>query len=111
MRNTKQRRSREELVSLARAFEGSGETRQEYAAGHGIAVHTLDYYRRQSEGPSKPRPLIEVDWRSGVRWSGDRAELTIRLRNGRSLEGSVAVLAQMAVSGNLATLLSAADPE
>lgn len=112
MRNTGQRRrTREELAALAKAFEDSGETRRDYAAAHGIAVHTLDYYRRRSAARPAPPPLIELDWQSGIVLSGSRAEMTIRLRNGRLLEASSAALAQMALNGDLARLLAAADPD
>lgn len=74
-------------------------------------MHTLDYYRRQSPTRPAPPPLIEVDWQSGIVLSGGRAEMTIRLRNGRLLEASSAALAQMALHGDLARLLAAADPD
>ena len=101
------RRTRQELLVFAQKFADSGQSRAACAASLGIAVHTLDHYRRQV----RPRPsqLLEVDWQpSSLPPACDGA---IVLRNGRRIELSAACLAQLAGPRDLLQkLLSAADP-
>jgi hypothetical protein len=84
-------RTRQELLALARNFAESGQSRTAYAASHGIAAHTLDYYRRQLR-PHLPT-LLEVDWHPPS--PAAIPACTIVLRNGRRLEFSTSALAHL----------------
>ena len=100
-------RTRQELLDCAQKFANSGQFRAAYAATLGIAVHTLDHYRRQV----RPRPpqLLEVDWQPPS--LPPAPDCAIILRNGRRIELSAACLSHLAGPGDLLqTLLSAADP-
>ena len=100
-------RTRQELLDFARRFANSGQSRSAYAADLGIAVHTLDHYRRQLR-PRQP-PLVEVDWQLPT--LSVTPDCAILLRNGRRIELSAACLAHLAGPGDLLQkLLSAADP-
>ena len=101
------RRTRQEFLDCAQKFADSGQSRAAYAATLGIAVHTLDHYRRQV----RPRPpqLIEVDWQPPS--LPPAPDCAIILRNGRRIELSAACLSHLAGPGDLLQkLLSAADP-
>lgn len=41
----RRRRSQAEAASLVRDFEQSGLSRKAFCSAHGVALHTLDYYR------------------------------------------------------------------
>lgn len=98
-------RTRQELLTLARNFAESGQSRTVYAASHGIAPHTLDYYRRQLR-PHLPK-LLEVDWQPP---SPAAPACTIVLRNGRRLEFSTSALAHLVNHPDLLQqLLNSAD--
>ena len=100
-------RTRQELLDFARRFANSGQSRAAYAADLGIAVHTLDHYRRQVH-PRQPQ-LLEVDWQLPT--LSVTPDCAILLRNGRRIELSAACLAHLAGPGDLLQkLLSAADP-
>lgn len=100
-------RTRQELLDFARKFADSGQSRAAYAATLGIAVHTLDHYRRKV-GPRPPQ-LLEVDWQPAC--LPPAPDCAIVLRNGRRIELSAACLAHLAGPGDLLqNLLSAADP-
>jgi hypothetical protein len=99
-------RTRQELLALARNFADSGQSRAAYAASHGIAPHTLDYYRRQLHPP--PPKLLEVDWQPPS--PSSTPECTIVLGNGRRLEFSAAALTHFIQHTNLLNqLLATAD--
>ena len=101
------RRTRQELLVLAQNFATSGQSRAAYAASLGIAVHTLDHYRRQAR-PRQPQ-LLEIDWQPPS--LPPTPDCAIVLRNGRRIEISTACLAHLAGPGDLLQkLLSAADP-
>ena len=100
-------RTRQELLDFARRFANSGQSRAAYAATLGIAVHTLDHYRRLVR-PRQPQ-LLEVDWQPPT--LPVTPDCAIVLRNGRRIELSAACLAHLAGSEDLLQkLLSAADP-
>ena len=100
-------RTRQELLDFARRFANSGQSRAAYAADLGIAVHTLDHYRRQVR-PRRPQ-LLEVDWQPPS--LPPPPDCAIILRNGRRIELSAACLSHLAGSEDLLQkLLSAADP-
>lgn len=74
------RRSAEEIAALVKGYLDSGATRSEYCRRVGIAVGTLDNYRRrQSQGQGLVRVTLE---RATAREIG----FTLVLGNGRRIE-------------------------
>ena len=75
----KRRRSGAEIAALVAGYEEGGLTRREYCERHGVALTTLDYYRRRGETVAG---LVEVG-------RGARAStMTVILGNGRRIEVS-----------------------
>jgi len=75
-------RSKEEIRGLVEGFGKSGMTRREYGAKHGVAVTTLDYWRR-AQKKRKPK-LVEVAIEPAPSQSSDGFSLV--LVNGRRIE-------------------------
>ena len=74
-------RSKEEIRRIVKGFENSGMSRRAYCAEHGIAITTLDYWRR---GNRKQKPaLIPVTIEEA-----QPAGFTLILTNGRRIESS-----------------------
>jgi hypothetical protein len=76
-------RSREEIRRIVEGFTNSGLTRREYCARHGIAVSTLDYWRRAHQ-KQKPR-LVPVAIEEAHH---PLAGFALVLANGRRIESS-----------------------
>ena len=74
-------RSKEEIRKMVDAFAKSGLTRREYCAKHGIAVTTLDYWRRKYNARPK---LMEVD----IEPQQIEPGFALVLANGRRIESS-----------------------
>ncbi len=75
-------RSKEEIHGIVEGFAKSGLTRRAYCAKHGIAVTTLDYWRR-SQRERKPK-LVRV----AVEESHPQIGFALVLANGRRIESS-----------------------
>ena len=75
-------RSKEEIRKIVEGFAKSGMTRREYCARHGVAVTTLDYWRR-AHRKQKPR-LVPV----AIEETRHPAGFTLVLANGRRIESS-----------------------
>jgi hypothetical protein len=75
-------RSKAEIRSLVERFAKSGMTRREYCAQHGVAMTTLDYWRRVRR-KQKPR-LVEVS----LEEAEPRTGFALILSNGRRIESS-----------------------
>jgi transcriptional regulator with XRE-family HTH domain len=75
------RRSADEVEALVREFEASGLTRQEFSQRAGIAVTTLDAWRRKRTEQAK---LVKVEV-SGTETSWP---FSLSLRNGRRIESA-----------------------
>jgi transposase-like protein len=75
-------RSKEEIRRIVEGFAKSGMTRREYCAKHGLAMTTLDYWRR-AHRKQKPR-LVEV----AVEQAHSPAGFALVLANGRRIESS-----------------------
>jgi transposase-like protein len=75
-------RSKEEIRRIVEGFAKSGMTRREYCAKHGVAVTTLDYWRR-AHGKQKQR-LVRVE----VEPAQPLAGFALVLGNGRRIESS-----------------------
>ena len=91
-------RSEKQIRSLVKGFAKSGMTRGAYCAKHGIAVTTLDYWRR-TQRQRKPR-LVRVAIQ-GARTAGS---FTLVLANGRRIESSWSF-----AEADLRRLISAAE--
>jgi hypothetical protein len=89
----RRRRSRAEAEALVAEFEASGLMREGFCRQRGLAVGTLDKYRRRvhkgqqsSSGPMLP---VEVVWTTGQNPNMDRARdgvLVVESRSGRRIE-------------------------
>jgi hypothetical protein len=89
----RRRRSQAEADALVAEFEASGLLREAFCQQRGLAVGTLDKYRRRvhkrqqsSSGPMLP---VEVVWCSGQnpnRGAGREGVLVVELRGGRRIE-------------------------
>ena len=77
----KRRRSGAEIAALVAGYEEGGLTRREYCERHGVALTTLDYYRRRGETVAG---LVAVEVGRGARAS----TMTVILGNGRRIEVS-----------------------
>lgn len=75
-------RSKEEIRGLVEGYAKSGLTRREYCARYGIAITTLDYWRR-ARRKQKPK-LVEVAVEETQRLGG----FALVLANGRRIESS-----------------------
>lgn len=76
-------RSKEEKGRLIEGYAGSGMTRREYCAQHGIPVSTLDYWRRKR----KPK-LVRVAIQGAIAGQPAGPGFTLTLTNGRRIESS-----------------------
>jgi hypothetical protein len=89
----RRRRSQAEAEALVAEFEASGLQREAFCEQRGLAVGTLDKYRRRvhagrqsSNGPMLP---VEVVWSIGQnpnRDAGRDGVLVVELRGGRRIE-------------------------
>jgi hypothetical protein len=75
-------RNKDEIRGLVEGFAKSGMTRREYCAKRGIAVTTLDYWRR-AQRERKPK-LVQVAIEEGQPLAG----FALVLANGRRIESS-----------------------
>jgi hypothetical protein len=75
-------RSKEEIRGIVEGFAKSGMTRRAYCAKHGVAMTTLDYWRR-ARRQQKPR-LVPV----AVEEAQPVAGFALVLNNGRRIESS-----------------------
>jgi len=74
-------RSANDVRGILREFENSGLTRREFCRRHGIALTTLDYWRRRN---ARPPRLVEVEVAPGE----GAGQFTLALVNGRRIESS-----------------------
>jgi len=74
--------NKEEIRGIVEGFTKSGMTRREYCAKHGIAVTTLDYWRR-AHRKQKAR-LVKIEVEPAPRLAG----FALVLVNGRRIESS-----------------------
>ena len=86
MKKTKGRhhRTEAEIRELVSGYENGDQSRAAYCAAHGVALTTLDYYRRRlrAAGPA----LVEIDFRGAETALERKAAVAVVLRNGRRLE-------------------------
>src|SRR4029078_98960 len=85
------RRSRAEVDQLVAEYEASGLTRQEFCVKHGLALATLDRYRKRRqqrrENSSAERRFIRVEL-AGAKQAAShgRSDLIVLLSNARRIE-------------------------
>jgi hypothetical protein len=75
-------RNREQIQGIVEGFAKSGMTRREYCAKYGVAMTTLDYWRREHR-KKKPR-LVEV----AIEPAPGPGGFALVLANGRRIESS-----------------------
>lgn len=75
-------RNKEEIRGIVEGFGKSGMTRREYCARHGVAMTTLDYWRR-AQRKENPK-LVKVEVKAAQALGGFALVLT----NGRRIESS-----------------------
>lgn len=78
-----QKRSGEEIERLLEGYQASGLTRTEYCRREGVAVTTLDYYRRRQARKEKGR-LVRVQVKTEA--ADSESPFTVVLANGRRIE-------------------------
>ena len=89
----RKRRSRAEATALVAEFESSGLMRHEFCRQRGLAIGTLDKYRRRVHGGRRPEggAMIAVEVaRSPVRETrrdvDEDSSFVVELRSGRRIE-------------------------
>jgi transposase-like protein len=85
------RRSRAEVDELVAEYETAGLSRQEFCRQHGLAVGTLDRYRRRRQAPAKKASgsrwvAVEVSGAKRMDSSEPGVVLAVVLTNGRRIE-------------------------
>jgi transposase-like protein len=75
-------RSKEEIRRIVEGFIKSGMTRREYCAKYGVAMTTLDYWRR-AHRQQKPR-LVEL----AIEEAHESTGFALVLANGRRIESA-----------------------
>ena len=87
----RRRRSVSEAMSLVAEYEASGMSRSAFCSARGLAVATLDLYRKRARegaarsGGAVARRLVAVEIERGSEMPGS-AVLTVVLGNGRRIE-------------------------
>src|SRR5215469_986744 len=86
----RRRRSRSEAASLVAEYEASGLSRQEFCRQRGLAVGTLDKYRRRVYGGSRSvaGPMLPVEVAPSPRRevSSDESPFVVESHSGRRIE-------------------------
>jgi len=84
------RRSRAEVDQLVAEYEASGLTRQEFCGKHGLALATLDRYRKRRqqrrESSSAESRFIRVELSGAKQAAGGSSDLIVLLSNARRIE-------------------------
>lgn len=87
----RRRRTAGEAMSLVAEYEASGMSRRAFCSLRGLAVATLDLYRKRARegvgqsGGAVPQRLVAVEIERGSE-SARSSALTVVLRNGRRVE-------------------------
>jgi hypothetical protein len=89
----RRRRSRAEVEALVAEFEASGLMREAFCQQRGLAVGTLDKYRRRlhngqqwSDGPMQPFKVMRSTWQNPNGDARRDGVLVVELRSGRRIE-------------------------
>ena len=80
----RRRRTEAEILRLVADYEGGSQSRAEFCASHGLAVPTLDSYRRRYR-PTETG-LVEIDLRGAIAPARESAGVAVVLRSGRRVE-------------------------
>jgi len=78
------RRSESEIRALVAGYENGNQSRAAYCAANGLALTTLDYYRRRLR--SEDAPLVEIDLQTSGSALESNGAVAVVLRNGRRVE-------------------------
>jgi hypothetical protein len=89
----RRRRSEAEIRAIVAGYENGNQSREVYSKAHGLAVTTLDYYRRRLRPASAA--LVEVDLQSAAPTDGGTGTVAVVLANGRRIEIRWADLARV----------------
>ena len=86
MKRVKKRhqRSQSEIRALVAGYENGKQSRAAYCATHGLALTTLDYYRRRVRAAGAP--LVEIDLQSAASAPAGQGAVAVVLGNGRRVE-------------------------
>lgn len=86
MKRVKQRhhRSQSEIRALVAGYENGNQSRAAYCATHGLALTTLDYYRRRVRAAGAL--LVEIDLQSPATAPAIQGAVAVVLGNGRRVE-------------------------
>ena len=95
MKRTKRRgrRTEAEILRLVAGYESGSQSRADFCATHGLAITTLDYYRRRYR--AEEAGLVEIDLRGAAGSSDEKPGVAVVLRNGRRVEIEWAELARV----------------
>jgi predicted chitinase len=77
-------RSQSEIRALVAGYENGNQSRAAYCAAHGLALTTLDDYRRRVRTASAP--LVEIDLQSAALAPAGKSAVVVVLGNGRRVE-------------------------
>lgn len=78
------RRSEAEIRALVAGYENGDQSRWEYCDAHGLAVTTLDYYRRRFRPAVSA--LVEIDLQPAAPAHRGNGAVAVVLGNGRRIE-------------------------
>jgi hypothetical protein len=78
------RRSEWEIRALVAGYENGNQSRAAYCATHGLALTTLDYYRRRLRPAGSA--LVEIDLQSAGTARHGKGAVAVVLGNGRRVE-------------------------
>lgn len=84
-------RSEPEIRALVAGYENGNQSRAAYCATHGLALTTLDYYRRRVRAAGAT--LVEIDLQSAATAAVGQGAVAVVLGNGRRVEFAWADLA------------------
>jgi hypothetical protein len=91
--NLRRRRSDAEIRAIVAGYENGNQSREAYCRANGLAVTTLDYYRRRLRPAGAA--LVEVDLQSAAPADGGNGSVVVVLANGRRIEIGWADLARV----------------
>lgn len=77
-------RSQSEIRALVAGYENGNQSRAAYCARHGLALTTLDYYRRRVRLSSAP--LVEIELQPAALAPAAKSAVAVVLGNGRRME-------------------------
>jgi predicted chitinase len=77
-------RSPSEIRALVAGYDKGNQSRAAYCAEHGLALTTLDYYRRRVRAAGAP--LVEIEFQAAAAATAGPGAVAVVLGNGRRVE-------------------------